>query len=297
MSELLPGSEEVAFVDLPAAAEAAIATVVLVAPRERMADAADALRRSAESGGVRLILIVSGSDAPPAVRAGADGILLEGLKPEHFNNAVAALRFSSLPTLVWWRGGSSDVLPGLAALADRLVLDAPDPRAVWRLVPQLAEDTAVTDVRWARLTRWRALMAHFFDMPAVRNASAPFRSLQVRGADVHAARLFAGWLTSSLRPQGGIALEVEAVTPASPAQAAPPIQSVRLGNGSEELVLRLAASGACVCSSVERQGAGDTSQTVSLGDQGLAAIIAEELRVRSRDVAFERSILAMEEGP
>ena len=295
MNDLLPGSEEVAFVDLPAAAEAAIATVVIVAPRERIRDAADALRPSVESGGVRPILIVAGSDAAPAVRAGADGILLEGLKPEHFNNAVAALRFSSLPTLVWWRGGSPDVLPGLAALADRLVLDAPDPRAVWRLVPELAGLTAVTDVRWARLTRWRALMAHFFDIPAVRDAAAGFRSLQVRGADIHAARLFAGWLTSSLRPEGGLAIAFDEVPGA--VAGAPGIQSIHLGNGHARLILRLAASGTCVCSSVERPGAGDSSQTVSLGDQGLAAVIAEELRIRSRDVTFERSILAMEEGP
>ncbi len=294
MTELLPGSADVAFADLPAAAEAAIATVVIVAPRDRMRDAADALRPSTESGGVRLILIVADPDAAPAVRAGADGILLEGLKPEHFNNAVAALRFSSLPTLVWWRGGSPGVLPGLAALADRLVLDAPDPREVWGLLPRLAEHTAVTDVRWARLTRWRALMAHFFDIPAVREAAASFRSLQIRGADVHAARLFAGWLTSSLRPERALAVDVEALK--DPVTGAPAIQFVRLSNGSVRLTLRLAGSGTCVISAVERDGGGDTSQIVSLGDQGLAAIIAEELRIRSRDLTFERSISAIGEG-
>jgi glucose-6-phosphate dehydrogenase assembly protein OpcA len=294
VSELLPGSQEVAFVDLPAAAEAAIATVVIVAPRERMRDAADALRPSVASGGVRLILIVAESDAAPEVRAGADGILLEGLKPEHFNNAVAALRFSSLPTLVWWRGGSPGVLPGLAAQADRLVLDAPDPRAVWRLVPQLAGLTAVTDVRWARLTRWRALMAHFFDIPAVRDVADGFRSLHLRGADIHAARLFAGWISSSLRPEGGLTMTVEEVP--RPVTGAPVIQFVQLGNGRARLTLRLAESGTCVVSAVERDGGGDTSQIVWLGDQGLAAVIAEELRIRSRDLTFERSISAIGEG-
>ncbi len=287
MSELLPGTADVAFTDLPAAAEAATATVVIVAPRDRIRDAAGALRPSAESGGVRLIVIVADPDAAPAVRAGADGILLEGLKPEHINNAVAALRFSSLPTLVWWRGGSPEVLPGLAALADRLVLDAAEPREVWRLVPELAGQTAVTDVRWARLTRWRALMAHFFDIPAVREAAGSFRSLEIRGGDVHAARLFAGWLISSLRPKSPLAIDVEAM------DAGPAIQFVRLANGSVRLTLRLAGSGACVASAVERDGGGDTSQIVSLGDQGLAAVIAEELRIRSRDLAFERSIVAI----
>jgi hypothetical protein len=77
---------------------------------------------------------------------------------------------------------------------------------------------------------------------------------------------------------------------------APAVQSIHLGNGHARLTLRLAASGTCVCSSVERPGGGDTSQIVSLGDQGLAAVIAEELRIRSRDLTFERSISAIGEG-
>jgi glucose-6-phosphate dehydrogenase assembly protein OpcA len=297
VSDLLPGAEDVAFADLPAASEAAIATVVIVSPRDRIRDAADALRPAVKSGGVRLILIVAAGEAVPAVRAGADGILLGGLKPEHFNNAVAALRFSSLPTLVWWRGGSPDVLPGLAALADRLVLDALDPREVWRLVPQLVERTAVTDLRWARLTRWRSLMAHFFDLPAVRDAAGTFRSLDVRGSDVYAARLFAGWLASSLRPDGGIAVNIEraqAGTAGTTARA-PAIEYVRLANGTLTLTLRLAGNGTCVRSAVERAG-GESSQAVSLGDQDLASLIAEELRIRSRDVTFERSVGALRLG-
>lgn len=294
VSDLLTGAEEVAFVDLPAAADAAVATVVIVSPRERIGEAAGALRPSAAAGGVRLILIVAGEDATPAVRAGADGILLEGLKPDHFNNAVAALRFSSLPTLVWWRGGSPEVLPGLAALADRLVLDATDPHEVWRLVPQLAERTAVTDLRWARLTRWRALMAHFFDMPAVREAAGRFRSLVVRGADEHAARLFAGWLRSSLQSDDGIAVTIERAPVARAGDATPAIEYVRLADDRLTLTLRLAPSGICVRSAVEQAG-DECSQIVSLDNQDLAGLIAGELRIRSRDVTFERSISAIRE--
>jgi len=32
---------------------------------------------------------------------------------------------------------------------------------------------------------------------------------------------------------------------------------------------------------------------VSLGNQGLAALIGEELRIRSRDLAFERAVAAV----
>jgi len=34
----------------------------------------------------------------------------------------------------------------------------------------LSQMTAVSDVRWARLTRWRSLVAQFFDVPDVRAA-------------------------------------------------------------------------------------------------------------------------------
>ena len=287
MSELLPGSAEVAFVDLPATAEATIATVVIVAPRDRMREAADALAQASDSGGVRAILIVADTDAAAAsVRVAPEGILIEGLKPEHFDNAVAALRLSSLPTLVWWRGGSADVLRGLAALADRIVLDAPDPTAVWPLVARLAERTAVTDVRWARLTRWRTLMAHFFDIPDVRDAAGSFHSLEIHGGDPHAARLFAGWLTSSLQPDERISVTL------TEHAGAPPIEYVQLANGRHRLTLRLAESRTCVVTSVD--GGSGASRIVSLGDQSLAAVIAEELRVRSHDPSFERSILAIE---
>jgi len=284
VSELLPGSAEVAFVDLPATAEATFATVVIVAPRDRMREAADALARAADSGSVRAILIVVDAGAAASVRVAPEGILIEGLKPEHFDNAVAALRLSSLPTLVWWRGGSADVLPGLAALADRIVLDAPDPTAVWPLVARLAEQTAVTDVRWGRLTRWRTLMAHFFDIPDVRDG-ARFQSLDIHGGDPHAARLFAGWLTSSLHLDDRIVVTLEEHA------GAPPIEYVQLASGRHRLTLRLAESRTCVVTSVD--GGRGASRIVSLGDQSLAAVIAEELRVRSHDASFERAILAI----
>ena len=96
------------------------------------------------------------------------------MKPQFLNNAVAALRLSSLPTLVWWRGGSVDALEGVAELADRVVLDDDQPEATWARAVTLFEDSAFSDLRWARLTEWRALMAHFFDIPEVLAAAEIF---------------------------------------------------------------------------------------------------------------------------
>lgn len=263
------------------------ATIVVVGPAERMAPAADALRQLTDVG-VRAILISNGAQPTPTIEVTENTVVLDGLKPDYLNNAVAALRLSSLPTLVWWRGGSPDVLDGLADLADRLVLDADDPSPIWPRVAALVERTAVSDLRWTRLTRWRALMAHFFDIPEVRAAAAGFHRLQIDGADVHAARLFAGWLSASLRWKNNVTVSFrETPGPAS-------IERVELGDGAQDLTLKLAPSATCVETTARVEGHAGAARIVSLGDQRLAALIGEELRIRSRDLAFERALSASE---
>ena len=95
-------------------------------------------------------------------------VVLNGLPDNFIDNAVAALRLSSLPTMIWWRGGPTEVLANLIKLADRVVLDADPPEPVWKCAVERFERAAFSDLRWTRLTRWRALMAQFFDLPEVR---------------------------------------------------------------------------------------------------------------------------------
>jgi len=295
---LLPSRVEVSFADIESALSAhssdeatraagrvLTATIVVAGPHHRLVEAAKALSELTDVG-VRAVLISYGDHPAPAVRVSRQTVSLEGLRPRYLNNAVAALRLSSLPTLVWWRGGNVDTLKGLAALSDRLVLDAEEPREVWASLDVLAERTAVSDLRWTRLTRWRALMAHFFDIADVRAAASGFRRLRIEGSDIHAARLFAGWLASSLQWGEGVAPDLHEKA------GAPPIDLVVLGDGTQELTLRLAANHTCVESAARVHGLAPASRIVSLGDQGLAALLGEELRIRSRDLAFERAVAA-----
>jgi glucose-6-phosphate dehydrogenase assembly protein OpcA len=297
---LLPSAVEVPFSEMetalarwgfrparPDAPRALTATVVAIGPRHRLSDAADALQQIGGQTGVRAILISCGTDHEPSVRISGTSVALEGLEPGYMNNAVAALRLSSLPTLVWWRGGDLATLDAVATLADRLVLDADDPVPGWRRAAALAEQTAISDLRWTRLTRWRALMAHFFDIPEVQAVAGTFGRLEVRGGDHHVLRLFAGWLASSL--QSKAAMSIDLTTTPGPA----PIERVRLADGTRELVLSLAPSGTCVQTAARVEGHAGASRTVSLGEQGLAALISEELRIRSRDLAFERALAAL----
>jgi len=292
---LLPQGRPVAFEEIEEALQnaageterrlAGTATLVIAGSAERLAEAAAALDQLSDIG-VRTVLISYGENPEPPVRVSLHAVAVEGLCAEYLNNAVAALRLSSLPTLVWWRGGATSMLDGLAALADRLVLDAQDPTDVWAQVAALAEKTAISDLRWTRLTRWRALMAHCFDLPDVLAAASRMRSLRVEGADRHTARLFAGWIASMLRWPRGQSYEFREKAGGAP------IEAVTLGDGSQELWLHLALTRSCVETSARVHGVDAVSRIVSLGDQGLAALIGEELRIRARDIAFERAVAA-----
>lgn len=269
----------------PAAARSlgtiAMATVVAVGPRARLLEAAAALRPHARAGAIRAILIAGGEKATPAVRVTASEIALEGLRQAFTNNAVAALRLPSLPAMVWWRGGEPDQPEDLADLADRLVLDAENPEAVWRRLDAIVEKAAVSDLRWTALTRWRALMAHFFDMPGVPEAAAKFTNLRIEGSDAYSARLFAAWLAASLK-WNNVAVRFEQ-------QQGEPLNAVSFGNGNEALVLRRVAGSTCVEGTARWHGR-EASRIASLGERSLATLIAEELRVRSHDTAFEKAV-------
>ena len=263
---------------------ALVATVVAVGPADRLGAAAEALQALGDAGTVRGILISQGDTAAPPARVAGNTVALHGLKPAFFNNAVAALRLSSLPTLVWWRGGRPDTLDGLAELADRIVLDDDAPEPIWSRAAGLFEECAFSDLRWARLTQWRALMAHFFDIPEVLAAAADFSRLTISASDRLSARLFAAWLLSSIEVQDGFSVELTDGSPDAP------IEEIRLGDHQQELVVRLAGHRTCLETQVSVKGHRSASRLVSLEDQTLAGLLTEELRIRARDAAFERAL-------
>jgi glucose-6-phosphate dehydrogenase assembly protein OpcA len=260
------------------------ATIVAVCTAERIAETSAALASLRQRSAVRTILISVGDDPQPPIDAQHDVITICQIVPRYLNNAVASLRLSSLPSIAWWRGGEVALLPDLAALVDRLVLDAPDPREAWTVVPQLAPLTMVGDLRWTALTRWRNLMAQFFDVPGVRESIGSFSKLEIRAGDLYAARLFAGWMTARLPEGETLATEV------SNAPAGAGMQSVRLSGPKHRLSLTLATGHVCIETSIEASGRSVMSRFVPLGTQTPAALMAEEMRVSARDIAFEEAL-------
>jgi glucose-6-phosphate dehydrogenase assembly protein OpcA len=264
-------------------ARAKSATVVVVGSSARLIEAAGALSGEGDSGAVMVVLIATDSQPAPAVESQPDVISIGGLRPEYVNNAIAGVRLSSLPTVVWWRGGRPEALDGVGTLADRVVLDAEEPGLLWTRLPSLFEQTAFTDLRWTRLTRWRSAMAHFFDLPQVRQAESAFDHLTIGGSDRYQCGLFAGWLDSSLGWNRRIVPRV--------LSGNAPLESVSLGGGGAELELKL-LPGDCLDAQVRLATHTLASRVVSLGDQSLHTLMSEELRVRSRDLAFERAVVS-----
>ena len=103
------------------------------------------------------------------------------------------------------------------------------------------------------------------------------------GSDPAAGRLFAGWLVASTKARQA-QVKVEQ-------RGSSPVEAVTFGSDREELSLRRLPGSTCVEGKARIDGR-EASRIVSIGDQNLTVLIAEELRVRSRDLAFEAAVRA-----
>ena len=270
---------------LAARATSHVATVVAITTETLIGETSQALQTLRSRTAVRTILITLGDQAQPPVDRSDDATIIHGLLPPFVNNAVAALRLSSLPSLVWWRSPEADLLPDLAELVDRIVLDVQEPAASWQQARQLRDLTSFSDMRWTRLTRWRGLMAQFFDLPDVRAAAGSYRTLSIEAADRDAARLFAAWMRARLLRGTDLAVSL------SPAGGGTePMSSITLHGESHQLGLRLLGNRTCVATTVRRADQPEAVRVVPLGDTSHVALLSEEMRVRSRDIAFEAAL-------
>lgn len=262
------------------------ATVVAIVSPASREEACTALSGIAHLAGVRPIIISLGQDAEPPRREDNGAVVIDGLVPKYLDNAVASLRLSSLPAIAWWRADEMSVLTALTRLVDRVVLDVPDPAGAWALVPDLAEHAPVSDIRWARLTRWRDLVAQFFDMPEVRRRT--WTTVTVKGSDPFDARLMTGWLRSRL--PGGREIGVQHLP--VPGER---LQSIELSGEAGRLAARLLPSGTCIETAADLQTGHTETRVVTRGDERLPALLGQELRVRSRDLAFEDAVRELEQ--
>jgi len=122
---------------------------------------------------------------------------LHGRRTQAPASIVEPLLISDLPVFLRWRGEpswGSPELDQLVGVVDRLIFDTTEwddlPYPYTRLA-ELFERTAVSDIAWARTSRWRALLASLW--PDIADVG----SIRVQGTTAQ-AYLLAGWLRSRL---------------------------------------------------------------------------------------------------
>jgi glucose-6-phosphate dehydrogenase assembly protein OpcA len=129
-------------------------------------------------------------------------IRLCGTSAQHPATVVEPLLIANLPVFLRWRGvppfGDS-AFEELIDVVDRLIVDSTEwpglPKPYARM-PEVFDRVAVSDIAWARTSRWRPMLASLW--PEI----AKVERIKVTGTEAQ-AQLLAGWLRSRLgRPIG-----------------------------------------------------------------------------------------------
>lgn len=124
-------------------------------------------------------------------------LTLHGTRAKAPASIVEPLLISDLPVFLRWRGEppwGAPELDQLVGIADRLIVDSTewdDLPYPYRRLRELFDRTAVSDIAWARTSRWRALLATLW--PDVAGVD----TVRVHGTTAQ-GHLLGGWLRSRL---------------------------------------------------------------------------------------------------
>jgi glucose-6-phosphate dehydrogenase assembly protein OpcA len=242
---------------------------------------------------------------------------IEGPPAEHLESLAGPLLIPDLPVFLWYPNGGIPPSPecgGMAALADRLILDSDsgatgDCEAVLRGAADLSENCAlaVGDLQWAALSPWRSLLANLFAPPERAGELEKIRHAEVlHGSDGECeALLFVSWLSAALNWRSELVERLEggrmfhftgssgevAVEFASNAPEAG-LHRVRLF--SEELVFQIEVfrhkEHTNACLAVTRDDELISERTVHLGSSSVTMLLGEELKILGRDEVYEAAI-------
>ena len=198
-----------------------VLTHVAWVPREWEQQALDTLAGMAERHPSRTIVIVperdaeDGIDATLALRAfplpesdrsvctEVIELRLRGRRCLAAASIVAPLVVADLPVFLRWRGlppFGEETFEELVDFADRLIVDStewPGLPAPYGQLAAIFHRTAVSDIAWARTSRWRRQLASLW--PGIRDV----QKIRVRGTPAQ-AHLLAGWLRSRLEKAVGL---------------------------------------------------------------------------------------------
>lgn len=257
-------------------------------------------------------------------------LIARGQFASELPSAVIPLLVPDLPVFLWWHDLhrlDDDSFQPLSSAADRLVIDSVDLAAMdlqlhsieQLFLRQRNEAIAVSDINWARLTSWRALLANFYDVQEYRAALA---DLERVGIDYGApqgnangiatqALLMAGWLASRLdwrierqtkeanktfffarrRDGGAITLELNRVERPEmrPGRLAKVELHSALSNAS--FVVQRAENGLHLETQATMEGRLCPGRTLPVRNRSTGELLAREMEILARDTTYEAAVI------
>ena len=311
-------------------ARASVLNLIVVTDEESAADVTRIISELSGHYPSRAILLISDPDEEEAnleiglsafcsVRGGGDQVCaeqitvhVEGPPAEHLESLAGPLLIPDLPVFLWYPNGDVPRAPecaGLAALADRLILDsgaADDCDAFLRDTANLLEDCVLTvgDLQWAALSPWRSLVAELFTAPERAGELQKTRRAEILHAPGSECQtlLFAGWLSAALNwrpesaerteegrvfhfadPSGDVTVEL-----APSASDADDLRRIHLF--CEEHTFQISRHEDHARSTVMRGDRLVGERTVYLGSLNVGVLLGEELKILGRDETYESAL-------
>ncbi|MGO1390396.1 MULTISPECIES: 6-phosphogluconolactonase [Brachybacterium] len=225
---------------------------------------------------------VSGLDAEIRVGrdAGAGEIVIlraRGDIMSSLDTLVMALLLPDAPIVTWWPEGapSAPVHDVLGSMSQRRITDSaacPAPIATLKRLRR-GYSHGDSDLAWARLTRWRGLVASAYEVPPV---SVP-KQVQVAGsAENPSVVLMAAWLSHTL------GVDAKIVDPSDDAPDYAGVHGVRLLRADGTIDLTRVSDEAIVLT----LPTDDSGQHVTMPRRTLNELLAEELRRLDPDEVY-----------
>ncbi|HEY2765358.1 MAG TPA: glucose-6-phosphate dehydrogenase assembly protein OpcA [Pseudonocardiaceae bacterium] len=265
--------------------------VIITDDGEHVEQAIEAANEASREHPCRVLVVAKGAKRAATrldaqIRVGGDAgasevlvLRLYGPLAEHGDSVVIPLLLPDCPVVAWW----PDTAPAVPAedpigmLAQRRITDTAAARNPIKALDarRISYADGDTDLAWARLTPWRALLAAALDLRPHENVDA---AVVTGAADNPSTDLLAGWLRSRLR----VPVRRRASEPGGG------IHSVLLErpSGPVELIRPTAKVG------VLRQP-GQPERKVALKRRPVRECLAEELRRLDADEIYQETLEAL----
>jgi glucose-6-phosphate dehydrogenase assembly protein OpcA len=228
-------------------------------------------------------------------------------------SAAIPLLVPDLPVFLWWNdelNTRQDIFAELAERADRVIVDSTrfadsgsNNLALVDLVNSDDENrAAISDINWARLTSWRALIAGCFDSAAHRPALNDIAGVRIEYAPnsgdsdeiAPQAQLIAGWLASRLDwgPATGPEITYERVD--HPLVKPGRLMSVKLLTKSAEpttFEVRRSEDGVYLKATISKGAETRELRTSKVRNRSVADLLSREMEILCRDRIYEEALL------